>query len=112
MITKWSDKCWPALWRNPQSGEEALYIASHAFRVGGMDEAEGSALIEELIGFATQPRYVYSHRWQVGDVLIWDERATLHRGRPWPMDRPRHLSSICVSTTAADGLEEMRRRAE
>ena len=64
--------------------------------------------IEAAIAFCTRPDYVYSHHWQVGDVLIWDERATLHRGQPWPYDQPRSLSSICCSVTDADGLASVR----
>ena len=108
---KWPDRPWPAIWRNPVNGQEALYIASHAFKVAGMSELEGAALIDELVAFCTEPEYIYSHRWQPGDVLIWDERATLHRGMPWPYDQPRTLSSICVSVTDADGLHEMLARA-
>ena len=44
----------------------------------------------------------------MGDVLIWDERATLHRGQPWPYEEERTLASFCVSVTPADGLEQMR----
>lgn len=108
IISKWSDQRWKAVWINPVNGREALYIASHAYRIEGRDEIESARLIDEAIAFCTQPEFVYRHRWQVGDVLIWDERATLHRGRPWPYDQPRALSSICSSVTAADGLEAMR----
>ena len=45
-----------------------------------MPEAEGRALLDELIAFATQPRFVYAHRWRVGDLVIWDNRCTMHRG--------------------------------
>ena len=45
-----------------------------------MAEAESKALIEELIAFATQPRFIYAHKWRQGDILIWDNRCTLHRG--------------------------------
>ena len=107
MFNKWPDQCWNAVWTNPVNGEEALYIASHSYRVEGLDEAESATLIDELIAFCTQPEYTYCHRWQVGDVLIWDERATLHRGRPWPYDRPRTLSSICVTATGVDGLQSI-----
>ena len=108
MFHKWPDQLWRALWRNPVTGEDAVYVASHAFKVEGMAEAEGAALIDELIEFCTRPEYVYSHHWKVGDVLVWDERATLHRGRPWPYEEERTLSSICVTATAADGLDAMR----
>ncbi len=108
MFHKWDDQHWKAIWANPANGEEAVYIASHAFKVDGLDDDEGTALIEEVVDFCTKPQYVYSHDWQVGDVLIWDERATLHRATPWPYDQPRTLNSICVSVTDSDGLAEMR----
>lgn len=108
MFNKWPDQLWNAVWPNPVNGQEALYIASHSYRVEGMGQAESAALIDELIEFCTRPRYTYRHRWEVGDVLIWDERATLHRGRPWPYDKPRTLSSICVTATNADGLDLIR----
>lgn len=108
MFNKWPDQLWRATWTNPANGTEALYIASHSYRIDGMDEAESRSLIDELIAFCTQPRYVYSHKWEIGDVLIWDERATLHRGRPWPYDKPRTLASICVTATDADGLASIR----
>ncbi len=108
MITKWSDQAWRAVWRNPASGEDALYIASHAFAVAGMAEAAGAALIDRLIAAVTGEGAVYAHRWRPGDVIIWDERATLHRGRPWPYAEARTLVSICVSAQESDGLSNVR----
>jgi len=67
----------------PQTGRRCLYLASHAGRVIGMDEAEGKALIEELMAHATQRQFVYTHRWRVNDLVIWDNRQTLHRGTPF-----------------------------
>lgn len=106
--TKWPDQAWKAVWRNPLNGEDALYIASHAFAVEGLPDAEGEALIDSLIAFATRPGTVYRHRWRIGDVLIWDERAILHRGRPWPYEEARTLASICISARDRDGLDRMR----
>lgn len=108
MFNKWPATHWKPVWKNPSNGQEALYIASHAYKVDGYDEAESQALLDELIEFCTQPEFVYSHRWSVGDVLIWDQRAVLHRGTPWPFDQPRTLSSICTSATQPDGLDAMR----
>lgn len=108
MFTKWPDQAWKALWRNPVTGEDALYLASHAYAVEGMAEEDGQQLIEDLIAFATREACVYTHAWRPGDVLIWDERATLHRGRPWPYAEERTLASICISARAVDGLEQMR----
>src|SRR5690606_21030404 len=53
----------------------------------GMDPAESQALIEELIAFATQPQFVYAHRWREGDILIWENRCTLHRGTAYDYRR-------------------------
>jgi alpha-ketoglutarate-dependent 2,4-dichlorophenoxyacetate dioxygenase len=108
VMNRWPDRPWRAIWPNPVTGEEALYIASHAFAVEGMGLAEGQALIDAATEFCTRPDYVYSHAWEVGDVLIWDERAVLHRGRPWDYSQPRTLSSICCSVTATDGLDAVR----
>jgi len=69
---------------------------------------EGLRLIDDAIAFCTRPEYVYSHRWEVGDVLIWDERATLHRGRPWDYTKARTLRSICCSATDTDGVPAVR----
>ena len=107
-FTKWPDQAWKAVWRNPVNGEDALYVASHAFAVEGWPEAEGQGLIDELIAFATRAECVYTHAWRRGDVLIWDERATLHRGRPWPYGEERTLASICISARTVDGLDRMR----
>lgn len=107
-MTRWPDRPWRAVWPNPVTGDEALFIASHAFAIEGMGHEESRRILDEAIAFCTRPDYVYSHRWQVGDVLIWDERATLHRGRPWDYDLPRSLRSICCSVTAADGLDSVR----
>ncbi|KHQ50747.1 TauD/TfdA dioxygenase family protein [Mameliella alba] len=108
MFNKWPDTHWNAVWENPINGREALYIASHAFKVDGYDEAESEALLAELTEFCTQPAFVYAHNWQVGDVLIWDQRAVMHRGTPWPYEEPRTLSSICATVTEDDGLDRIR----
>jgi alpha-ketoglutarate-dependent 2,4-dichlorophenoxyacetate dioxygenase len=65
------------------SGRDALYIASYASHVIGMAVEEGQALLRELIEFATQRQFVYRHQWQVGDLVIWDNRCTMHRATPF-----------------------------
>ena len=107
-MRQWPDRPWRALWTNPVTGKDALLIASHSFAIEGIGLKEGQAIIDEAIAHCTQPEHVYSHEWQVGDVLIWDERATVHRGQPWNYDEPRTLSSICCSVTEADGLSSVR----
>jgi len=103
-MNRWDDQLWRSLWRNPVNGTDSLYIASHASGIEGMAPDAGQALIDELIDFATRPAMVYSHVWQPGDLLVWDERATLHRGRPWPYAQERTLASICISARPCDGL--------
>ena len=66
--------------RPSASGRPALFVGAHTERIVGMDEAESKALIEELIAFATQRPFIYAHKWRQGDILIWDNRCTLHRG--------------------------------
>lgn len=66
--------------RLQDSGRMSLYIASHIGAIRGMDDAEAKALVEELTNHATQRQFVYSHRWRVKDLVMWDDRCTLHRG--------------------------------
>ncbi len=73
----------PLLRRHPGSGRMALYIASHASHILGLPVDEGRALLDELIDFATQPKFVYAHKWRLGDLVIWDNRCTLHRATPY-----------------------------
>ncbi len=108
MFTKWPDQCWRAVWENPVNGQKALYIASHTFAIDGMPEVESVELIEKSMNFVTQPEFTYSHHWAIGDVMIWDQRAVLHRATPWNYEEPRKLSSICVSATSQDGVDAMR----
>ena len=61
------------------SGRKSLYIASHACVIVGMPEDEGRDLLRELMRFATQPEFVFAHRWQLGDVVVWDNLCTMHR---------------------------------
>jgi alpha-ketoglutarate-dependent 2,4-dichlorophenoxyacetate dioxygenase len=101
---------WRITWRNPVNGRVALYIASHAYAVEGLSAAEARAVLDELIGEATRPEFIYRHRWRVGDVLMWDNRATMHRGRPWLYRQPRSMVRTTISAVEADGLAELRPR--
>ncbi len=92
--------------RHPGSGRKTLYLASHASHVIGWPLEQGRALIEELIAFATEPRFVYQHRWSVGDLVLWDDRCTMHRGRPY--DDTRHRRDM-HRTTVSDELNTVER---
>jgi alpha-ketoglutarate-dependent 2,4-dichlorophenoxyacetate dioxygenase len=67
----------------PRSGRRSLYLASHASRIIDWPVAEGRLLLRDLTEHATQPQFVYRHAWRVGDLVIWDNRATMHRARPF-----------------------------
>lgn len=76
----------PMVRTHPGSGRKTLYLGSHASHVVGWPMPEGRLLIRELMEHATRERFTYAHRWQVGDLVIWDNRCTLHRGRPYADD--------------------------
>jgi alpha-ketoglutarate-dependent 2,4-dichlorophenoxyacetate dioxygenase len=67
----------------PRSHRRSLYLASHASRIIDWPLPEGRLLLRDLTEHATQPQFVYRHRWAVGDLVIWDNRATMHRARPF-----------------------------
>jgi alpha-ketoglutarate-dependent 2,4-dichlorophenoxyacetate dioxygenase len=91
-------------WLNPVNGERSLYLASHAGAVPGMPREQARALLAGLTDHATVPASVYRHFWRQGDAVLWDNRATMHRGIPWPIVEPRHSIRTTISATAADGL--------
>ena len=99
---------WHMTWRNPVNGRVALYIASHACAIYGLGDAEARTLLDELIADATRPEFTYQHHWRQGDVLMWDNRATMHRGRPWPHLEPRSVVRTTISAVDSDGLAEVR----
>jgi alpha-ketoglutarate-dependent 2,4-dichlorophenoxyacetate dioxygenase len=68
---------------NPRTQRRSLYLASHASRIIDWPVPEGRLLLRDLAEHATQPRFVYRHSWRVGDLVIWDNLATMHRGRPF-----------------------------
>jgi alpha-ketoglutarate-dependent 2,4-dichlorophenoxyacetate dioxygenase len=101
-------QCWRMVWKNPANGRGAIYLASHAYAVEHMEAAAGKKLIEELMEAATAPGTSYLHEWHRGDVVMWDNRATMHRGRPWPAHEPRLMVRTTISATEADGVDTMR----
>jgi alpha-ketoglutarate-dependent 2,4-dichlorophenoxyacetate dioxygenase len=85
---------------NPANGRKALYVGSHASHIAGMSEDEGRALLKELLEFATQEKWTYLHHWQVGDLVMYDNRAVLHRARPYAMTE--HARVLHRTTVAGD----------
>ena len=92
---------------HPATGRKGLYLASHASRILGMAEAEGRALLDELTAFATRAEFTHAHRWRPKDLVIWDNRRVLHRGRPWrDLEHRRVMRRTTVAgagPTAVDG---------
>jgi alpha-ketoglutarate-dependent 2,4-dichlorophenoxyacetate dioxygenase len=99
---------WRMTWRNPVNDRAALYIASHAYAIEGMGESEARALLAELIADATRPEFTYRHQWRPDDVIMWDNRATMHRGHPWAHDQARSMVRTTISAVDADGLAGLR----
>jgi len=92
-----------------ESGRKSLYLASHAGRIFGMPDAEGRALIDQLIEHATRRQFVYTHRWRVNDLVMWDDRCTMHRGTAFDdlrfrRDVQRATVSDVANTCEQEGL--------
>jgi len=76
---------------HPSTGRKSLYLSSHAGRIVGWPEPEAKAFLMDLTEMATQREFTYAHKWRVGDLVIWDNRSTMHRARPFPHDQPRDV---------------------
>jgi alpha-ketoglutarate-dependent 2,4-dichlorophenoxyacetate dioxygenase len=91
----------PALWPladvHPGSGRKVLFVGVHARQIVGWPVAESRMFLLDLLEHATQRRFVYSHPWQVGDLVIWDNRSTLHRGRRFDLTERRELRRTTVN---------------
>jgi alpha-ketoglutarate-dependent 2,4-dichlorophenoxyacetate dioxygenase len=92
-----------------ESGRKSLYLASHAGRIFGMGEQEGTALIDELVAHATQRQFIYTHRWRVHDLVIWDNRCTMHRGTDfddlrWKRDMQRATVCDVANSCEQEGI--------
>ena len=82
---------WPLVRTHPVSGRKLLWVGAHATRIVGWTLAEGRVLLADLLEHATQREFVYRHRWRVGDLVMWDNRCTLHRGRRFDLSQRREL---------------------
>jgi alpha-ketoglutarate-dependent 2,4-dichlorophenoxyacetate dioxygenase len=82
----------PLVRTHPRSGRHSLYLSAHAGRIVGMPQVEALMLLRELTEHATQREFVYRHKWRVGDLVMWDNQATMHRARPYDdLTYPRDL---------------------
>ncbi|MGY6710646.1 MAG: TauD/TfdA dioxygenase family protein [Rhizobiaceae bacterium] len=82
---------WPLVRTHPGSGRKILFAGIHARSIKGWTVAEGRMLLMDMLEHATQPEFVYAHKWRPNDLVIWDNRATLHRGRRFDLSQPREL---------------------
>lgn len=92
------------------TGRKSIYVASHIGAIIGLAPDEGEQLLATLIAHATQPAFVYKHRWRVNDLVVWDNRCTMHRGRPfddlrWARDAQRATSLDIAPTPKQEGIE-------
>ena len=91
---------WPLIRSHAGSGRKLLYIGAHATHVVGLSLPEGKVLLSDLLEHATQRQFVYRHEWRPGDLVMWDNRAVLHRGRRYDLSQRRDMRR----STVEDGL--------
>lgn len=85
---------------HPQTKRRAIYAGRHASHILGMPEAEGRSLIAKLNDFATQPEFVHTHKWQAHDLVMWDNRMVMHRGRPYEARYKRIMHRTTIAGQA------------
>lgn len=94
---------WPLVRTHPVTGRKILFTPIHISRILGMSVPESRMLVDELIEHATRPEFVYRHKWRAGDLVMWDNRCTLHRGRRFDLTQRRDLRR---TTTMQDDMAE------
>jgi len=87
---------WPLVRTHPGSGRKLLYIGAHATHVVGLSLPEGRVLLADLLEHATQRQFVYRHEWRPNDLVMWDNRAVLHRGRRYDLAQRRDMRRSTV----------------
>lgn len=86
---------------HPGSHRRTLYIASHASHIIGLPVADGRLMLMDLMEHATQPRFVHAHKWRQGDLVVWDNRCTMHRARPFDTTKVRDLRRVTTRDVAS-----------
>ncbi len=86
---------------HPGSHRKTLYLAAHASHIIGLPVADGRLILLDLIEHATQPRFVHTHKWRQGDLVIWDNRCTMHRARPFDTTKVRDLRRVTTRDVAS-----------
>jgi alpha-ketoglutarate-dependent 2,4-dichlorophenoxyacetate dioxygenase len=90
---------------HPVTGRKSLYLASHAGAIVGWPVPEARGFLRDLIEHATQREFVYSHKWRVGDLVMWDNRQTMHRGRPFPVEAVRDVRRTTIAGDAPTAVQ-------
>jgi alpha-ketoglutarate-dependent 2,4-dichlorophenoxyacetate dioxygenase len=90
---------------HPATGRKSLFLASHAGSIVGWPVPEARLLLHDLVEHATQREYVYSHKWSVGDLVMWDNRRTMHRGRSFPAHEPRDVRRTTLAGDAPTAVQ-------
>jgi alpha-ketoglutarate-dependent 2,4-dichlorophenoxyacetate dioxygenase len=91
---------WPLVRTHPGSGRRVLFVGVHCTHIPGMTLAEGRVLLADLLEHATQREFVYRHAWKPGDLVMWDNRCTLHRGRRFDLSARRELRRVTNEDSA------------
>jgi alpha-ketoglutarate-dependent 2,4-dichlorophenoxyacetate dioxygenase len=92
--------------RHPVTGRKSLYLSSHAGAILGMPMPEARMLLNDLKEHATQPKFVYVHKWTLHDLVIWDNRQTMHRVRRYDDTQPRDMRRTTVAGSAPTVAQE------
>ncbi|MDG1886198.1 MAG: TauD/TfdA family dioxygenase [Alphaproteobacteria bacterium] len=82
--------------QHPKTCRKSLYLSSHAGLIDGLSVPEARLLLRDLVDHATQKKFVYVHKWSEGDLVIWDNRQTMHRARPFPHNEPRDMRRTTI----------------
>ena len=96
---------WPLVRTHPGSGRKILFVGVHATHIPGMHIGEGRLLLAELLEHATQREFVYRHEWRVNDLVIWDNRCVLHRGRRYDLGERRELRRVSTADVSSDAAK-------
>jgi alpha-ketoglutarate-dependent 2,4-dichlorophenoxyacetate dioxygenase len=98
---------WPLIQTHPGSGRKLLFVGVHAQRIVDWPIAEGRIFLLDLLEHATQRHLVYSHKWTEGDLVMWDNRSTLHRGRRYDLNQRRELRRTTLNDTQQPELSAL-----
>lgn len=92
---------WPMVRTHPGSGRKLIWVDNKVFKISGMSVPEGRLLVHELLEHIGQREHVYSHSWRAGDVVMWDNRSVLHRGRRFDLNERREMRRVSTVDDSA-----------